>query len=83
MGQPPKGERGELVSEYPKLMVRITPTAKRWLENLSLVERRPQWVIVDAAIRRYFEGQPAETRERIERARRKPNLRQFKSSDDE
>lgn len=57
-GQPPKGPRGELVSKYPPLTVRIPPATKHKLEALSALRRVPMWKLVDAAALAYFEQLP-------------------------
>jgi hypothetical protein len=78
VGQPAKGARGERVSDYPILLVRIPRATKRQLEALSVARRLPQWAIVDEAIRAYVAGLPEDERQRVERSRGHRSLRQFK-----
>jgi hypothetical protein len=57
-GQPAKGPRGELVSKYPPLTVRIPPATKHQLEALSALRRVPMWQLVNAAMLAYVEQLP-------------------------
>jgi hypothetical protein len=79
VGQPPKGPRGERVTDYPVLLVRIPPDAKRQLSALSAHRRVPQWRLVADAIATYIAHLPADERELIERSRGRKALRQFKA----
>lgn len=77
-GQPPKGEHGARVTDYPTLLVKIPRKTKRMLESLSVLRRIPQWALVDEAIRAFVERLPEEERRQVERSRGRRGLRQFK-----
>jgi predicted transcriptional regulator len=78
IGQPPKGPRGERVSQYPRVALRLPPETKAALEALAVHRRQPLWLIVNEAVRGLIDRLPAADRERVTRARaRRRPLRQF------
>ena len=52
-GRKPTGRRGELVSEYKQVTVRLPPETVAALENLAELESRPQWQVMADAIEAY------------------------------
>lgn len=79
-GQPPKGPDGELVSEYPRVAVRLPPDTKAALEALAVLRRQPLWAVLDEAARELIARLPADVRQQVTRARPlKRPLRQFKA----
>ncbi len=81
-GQPPKGDKGERVSDYPRVALRLHPVRKRALEALAEELRPPLWLLVDDAAREMLERLPPDVHERVMNARpRQRPLRQFKAED--
>lgn len=52
-GRKPTGRRGELVSRYKQVTVRLPPETVATLEQLATTEGRPQWKVMSAAIEAY------------------------------
>jgi hypothetical protein len=61
-GRPAAGPRGEKVSEYPQLTVRLPIETRARLNTLSLLLAQPIWRVIDAAVTVYVEHLPAEDR---------------------
>ena len=53
VGRKPTGRRGELVSQYKKVTVRLPPETVELLEQLADRESQPQWQVMAAAIEAY------------------------------
>lgn len=62
-GRPPAGPKGEKVSAYPQLTVRLPPETKAKLNTLSLLTNQPIWQIIDKAIGAYVQHLPESERE--------------------
>ncbi len=58
-GRPPSGPRGEKVSEYPHVMIRLPHRTKDTLDALSGITGLPVWQLVDRAITAYVGQLPA------------------------
>jgi hypothetical protein len=58
-GRPPSGPRGERVSDYTPVMIRLPQPTKAILEALRAISGRPVWEIVDSAVKQYVERLPA------------------------
>jgi predicted DNA-binding protein len=61
-GRPPAGPKGEKVSNYPQLTVRLPPETKARLNTLSLLTGTPIWQIIDRAIDAYVQHLPESER---------------------
>ena len=53
VGRPPVGARGEKVSDYPQVMIRLPRETKDVLEALSGLTGTPVWRLIDEAVRTY------------------------------
>ena len=49
-GRPPVGVRGEKVSDYPQVMIRLPQPTKDVLEALSGLTGTPVWRLIDQAV---------------------------------
>jgi hypothetical protein len=49
-GRPPVGHRGEKVSDYPQVMIRLPHATKDVLEALSGLTGTPVWRLIDQAV---------------------------------
>ena len=61
-GRPAAGPRGEKVSEYPQLTVRLPIETRARLNTLSLLLAQPIWRVIDDAVTVYVQHLPAEDR---------------------
>ena len=59
-GRPPAGPRGEKVSDYPQLTVRLPVETRARLTTLSLLLAQPVWRVIDQAIEAYVRHLPPE-----------------------
>ena len=50
LGRPPIGPRGERVSDYPQVMIRLPQATKDVLEALSGLTGTPVWRLIDQAV---------------------------------
>ena len=50
LGRPPLGRKGEKVSDYPQVMIRLPQTTKDILEALSGLTGTPVWRLIDQAV---------------------------------
>lgn len=50
VGRPPVGARGERVSDYPQVMIRLPHETKETLEALSGLTGTPVWRLIDEAV---------------------------------
>ena len=50
LGRPPVGRRGEKVSDYPQVMIRLPHATKDVLEALSGLTGTPVWRLIDQAV---------------------------------
>ena len=50
LGRPPIGRRGEKVSDYPQVMIRLPHATKDVLEALSGLTGTPVWRLIDQAV---------------------------------
>jgi predicted DNA-binding protein len=57
-GRPPAGPKGEKVSNYPQLTIRLPPDTKAKLNTLSLLTATPIWRVIDRAIDAYVQHLP-------------------------
>ena len=62
-GRPPAGARGEKVSEYPQMTVRLPVETRAKLDTLSLLLATPIWRVIDQAINVYVTHLPKEDQE--------------------
>lgn len=53
VGRPPVGARGEKVSDYPQVMIRLPQETKAVLDALSGLTGTPVWRLIDEAVRSY------------------------------
>jgi predicted DNA-binding protein len=53
LGRPPIGRRGEKVSDYPQVMIRLPHETKDVLEALSGLTGTPVWRLIDQAVDTY------------------------------
>ena len=53
VGRPPVGARGEKVSDYPQVMIRLPHETKEVLEALSGLTGTPVWRLIDESVRVY------------------------------
>ena len=58
MGRPASGLRGEKVSDYPQVMLRLPRPTKDALDALSGATGTPIWRLIDAAVRDYIKNLP-------------------------
>jgi hypothetical protein len=58
MGRPATGLRGEKVSEYPQVMIRLPQPTKAALDALSGATGTPIWRLVDLAVQSYLKALP-------------------------
>ena len=58
MGRPASGLRGEKVSDYPQVMLRLPRPTKDALDALSGATGTPIWRLIDAAVRDYINSLP-------------------------
>jgi predicted DNA-binding protein len=65
VGRPPAGPRGEKVSTYPQLTVRLPAETKAKLNTLSLLTGSPIWRIIDQAVEAYVQYLPEPDRTRL------------------
>ena len=50
LGRPPLGRKGEKVSDYPQVMIRLPQATKDILEALSGLTGTPVWRLIDQAV---------------------------------
>jgi hypothetical protein len=50
LGRPPIGRKGERVSDYPQVMIRLPHATKDVLEALSGLTGTPVWRLIDQAV---------------------------------
>ena len=50
LGRPPIGRKGEKVSDYPQVMIRLPHGTKDVLEALSGLTGTPVWRLIDQAV---------------------------------
>jgi predicted DNA-binding protein len=62
-GRPPAGPRGEKVSSYPQMTIRLPLETRAKLNTLSLLLATPMWQIVDQAINVYVTHLPKRDQE--------------------
>ena len=53
IGRPPVGRKGEKVSDYPQVMIRLPHETKDVLEALSGLTGTPVWRLIDQAVDTY------------------------------
>jgi hypothetical protein len=58
MGRPATGVRGERVSDYPQVMIRLPQPTKDALDALSGATGTPIWRLIDLAVDGYIKGLP-------------------------
>jgi hypothetical protein len=76
-GRPPSGLRGEKVSEYPQVMIRLPQPTKEVLDALSGATGTPIWRLIDTAVDVYVKSLPDSQRQLLTRVR---NLRASRDS---
>jgi len=64
-GRPPSGPRGERVSKYPQLTIRLPAETKAKLSTLSLLTGTPIWRLIDAAVDTYVQHLPEPEKSRL------------------
>ena len=72
IGRPPMGMRGEKVSEYPQVMIRLPQNTKDVLDALSGATGTPVWRLIDTAVESYIRSLPDSQRQLVARVQ---NLR--------
>jgi hypothetical protein len=58
LGRPAAGLRGEKVSEYPQVMIRLPQPTKAALDALSGATGTPIWRLIDLAVDSYIRNLP-------------------------
>ena len=58
LGRPAAGMRGEKVSEYPQVMIRLPQPTKAALDALSGATGTPIWRLIDMAVDVYIRSLP-------------------------
>ena len=53
LGRPPIGRKGEKVSDYPQVMIRLPHETKDVLDALSGLTGTPVWRLIDQAVDAY------------------------------
>jgi hypothetical protein len=67
IGRPPSGMRGEKVSDYPQVMLRLPQSTKDVLDALSGATGTPVWRLIDAAVDVYIRSLPESQRQLVSR----------------
>lgn len=62
LGRPASGLRGEKVSEYPQVMIRLPQPTKAALDALSGATGTPIWRLIDMAVDAYIKSLPESQR---------------------
>ena len=62
LGRPASGLRGEKVSEYPQVMIRLPQQTKAALDALSGATGTPIWRLIDIAVEAYIKSLPESQR---------------------
>jgi hypothetical protein len=65
MGRPATGVRGERVSDYPQVMIRLPQATKDALDALSGATGTPIWRLIDVAVDSYIRALPESQRRLI------------------
>ena len=68
-GRPPAGPRGEKVSLYPQVMLRLPHETKATLDALSGATGIPVWQLVDQAVSAYVRQLPPAEQKLVEQIR--------------
>ena len=58
LGRPASGVRGEKVSDYPQVMIRLPQQTKAALDALSGATGTPIWRLIDMAVDAYIKSLP-------------------------
>ena len=69
LGRPPSGPRGEKVSGYPQVMLRLPHATKATLDALSGATGLPVWQLIDQAVGVYVRQLPAAEQKLVEQVR--------------
>lgn len=64
-GRPPAGPSGEKVSGYPRSTLRLSAGVMAELKAWSLITHQPMWQLVEIAVSRALDSEPAEVRELV------------------
>lgn len=62
IGRPPAGERGERVTDYAQVSLRLPPNTRAKLAILGRALKQPQWRVIVDCVDALFERLPAEMR---------------------
>jgi hypothetical protein len=65
LGRPASGLRGEKVSEYPQVMIRLPRQTKDALDALSGATGTPIWRLIDVAVSQYIHTLPEAQRKLV------------------
>lgn len=65
VGRPATGVRGERVSDYPQVMIRLPQPTKDALDALSGATGTPIWRLIDLAVESYIKALPESQRRLI------------------
>ena len=65
IGRPATGVRGERVSDYPQVMIRLPQPTKDALDALSGATGTPIWRLIDVAVESYIKALPESQRRLI------------------
>lgn len=65
LGRPASGLRGEKVSEYPQVMIRLPRHTKDALDALSAATGTPIWRLIDVAVGDYLQRLPQAQRKLV------------------
>jgi hypothetical protein len=69
VGRPPSGPRGERVSRYPQVTVRLPEGSKALLSALAGMTGMPAWKVVETALDAYVRALPADEQRVLKRVR--------------
>lgn len=67
LGRPASGARGEKVSDYPQVMIRLPQATKDVLDALSGATGTPVWRLIDSAVDVYIRSLPDSQRQLVSR----------------
>jgi predicted DNA-binding protein len=62
LGRPPAGSRGERVSDYTQLSLRLPERTRALLDAISGMTGAPSWRVIEQALEAYVQRLPEEER---------------------
>jgi hypothetical protein len=64
-GRPRTGPEDSRVSDYPRVMLRLSPDVATQLKAWSVVRDRPVWRLIEEAVLQGIKAEPAEIRDLV------------------